>query len=217
MKIMFVKAKSNIDLLPVVEKALPLLGEKIGLITTVQHLHKIKEVKEFLKKNMKKVIMGGQILGCNLKNAERIMNKVDCFLYIGTGRFHPFGALLHTKKRIICADPLTNSVTMIDEKYFEAVEKNRRIAYMKFLHADNIGVIISTKPGQFNLANARSLEKKYKDKNFYYFVCDSINLEELDNFPFIQCWINTACPRIEDDFENSKKPIINLIELPQNI
>jgi len=67
---------------------------------------------------------------------------------------------------------------------------------MKFYSADNIGILVSTKPGQNNLKEAIELKKKLK-KNCYIFVSDMINEAELENFPFIQAWVNTACPRIE--------------------
>ena len=47
MEIMHVYAKSNKDVLPVVSKALQFLGKKVGIVTTIQHLHKMEEVKEF--------------------------------------------------------------------------------------------------------------------------------------------------------------------------
>lgn len=216
MKKLFIPAKSDIDVLPVVEKALPMLGKRVGLITTIQHLHKLILVKEFLEKNRKKALVGGQVLGCNLKNAEGIVDKVDCLLYIGTGRFHPFGALMKTKKPIVCADPLLESVSVLAEKELERIEKRRMAAYVKFIDSENIGIILSKKPGQFNLRAAKFLEKQYKNKKFYYFVCDTLDMNELENFPFIECWVNTACPRIEDDFARSAKPIINLDELPKS-
>ena len=37
---------------------------------------------------------------------------------------------------------------------------------------------------------------------------NTLNIEELENFPDIDCWINTACPRIEG------KNIINMDVVP---
>ena len=42
------------------------------------------------------------------------------------------------------------------------------------------------------------LEKNNKEA--YLFLSDEINFSQLENFNFIQSWINTACPRIVEDF-----------------
>ena len=71
--------------------------------------------------------------------------------------------------------------------------------------------MITTKPGQNNLKKALELKA---DKNIYYFLDDTINFAELENFNFIDCWVNTACPRIAyDDSIKIAKPIINIGEL----
>jgi diphthamide biosynthesis enzyme Dph1/Dph2-like protein len=54
------------------------------------------------------------------------------------------------------------------------------------------------------------LKKKYKDKKFYMFAFDTLQASYLDNFPFIQCWVNTACPRIFEDF---REKMANLEDL----
>ena len=40
---------------------------------------------------------------------------------------------------------------------------------------------------------------KLKDKKSYIFIADTINESEFENFPFIECWVNTACPRFADE------------------
>ena len=34
-------------------------------------------------------------------------------------------------------------------KEINKIKKNQKVSYVKFLHADNVGIIISTKPGQY--------------------------------------------------------------------
>ena len=55
------------------------------------------------------------------------------------------------------------------------------------------------------------LEKKYPDKKFYTFVAETIDYAQLDNFNFIEAWINTACPRIEEDIK-----VLNIEDLHTN-
>ncbi|MEM4266943.1 MAG: diphthamide synthesis protein, partial [Candidatus Nanoarchaeia archaeon] len=83
MKIMFIEAKYNKDIKGILKKVK--IKGKVGLLTTAQHIHQLKEAQKIIKNS----IIGGQILGCNFKNAEKIKNKVDCFLFIGSGDFHP--------------------------------------------------------------------------------------------------------------------------------
>ena len=75
--------------------------KKIGLVTTIQHVHELPRVAELLKgMNIGGVIAeggsrtpyAGQILGCSYGAAR----KTGCgnILFIGTGVFHPTGIAL---------------------------------------------------------------------------------------------------------------------------
>ena len=77
------------------KKDIAQLPKKLGLATTVQFLGNLEEIKQQFKD--KTIFVGketqiyeGQILGCDVSGAEKIKNKIDAFLYIGTGHFHPF-------------------------------------------------------------------------------------------------------------------------------
>lgn len=82
---------------------------------------------------------------------------------------------------------------------------------MKFLKAKKIGILISTKAGQYNLKKAFEIKKKFKDKEYYYFISDEIKLDELEDFNFIDVFINTACPGIF--YDKSNKTILNMEEV----
>jgi diphthamide biosynthesis enzyme Dph1/Dph2-like protein len=123
-----------------------------------------------------------------VKNAEKIKDKVDAFLYIGSGHFHP-GALIDLGKDIY----LQNG---------EKLEfKKRKSMLAKFYASKNIGIIVSLKKGQQHMDWAEELKNRFKDKSFYTFVCDTIDYNQMKNFPFVECWVNTACPRITDDIK----------------
>lgn len=180
------------------------LPNKIGLATTVQFADCLDDIKKQLKN--KKVFFEkakqkypGQILGCDVSSAERIKNKVDAFLYIGTGHFHAI-ALGLLGKDVYLLDPFDGNIKKQDKSIVENYQKRKKGAMLKFLNAKNIGVLISTKRGQnYPIKNIEQLEKKFKDKKFYYFVADQIDINQLENFPFIGAWVNTACPRLEED------------------
>ena len=74
-----------------------------------------------------------------------------------------------------------------------------------------IGIIVSIKPGQEAMKRALALKNKLKNKDSYIFLCNDINTREFENFPAIQSWVNTACPRL--DFDSS---IINIADLEKN-
>jgi len=106
MKTIFIPAKydGKIELNKIELDKMP---DKLGLVTTTQFLDIIKEVKFFLEKNNKEVFIDkekqvneGQLLGCDVGAAEKIQDKVDAYLYIGSGEFHPLAVALKTKKEV---------------------------------------------------------------------------------------------------------------------
>ncbi len=214
MKTLFIEAKYkgsiNID-----ETLIKKLPEKIGLVATVQFADFLSDIKKQLEKNNKKIYIGkgkqkyaGQILGCDISSAEKIKKNVDAFLYIGDGRFHPMNVALKTGKKVFCFNPLNNSFYELKE-YIEKYNKKKKAVLVKFLSSENIGFIVSIKPGQYNTKIIEKLKQKYKNKKYYTFIADNIDVSQLENFKFIQCWVNTACPRIKEDREG----IVNVEDL----
>lgn len=208
MKTFFIKAESKADVFAVAKK-FSFTG-RIGLLTTAQHEHQLKEVSRFLKKS----IIGGTVLGCNVSAAEKIKSKVDAFLFIGSGEFHPLQIALATGKEVFTANPLTNQIGKVSEEEILQRKKRIRGAYLKFLSAKKIGILVSTKPGQNNLPKAEEFKKSLKGKQSFIFLFNTLQFSELENFPGIECWVNTACLRIAyEDFKQIKKPIINLSDI----
>ena len=112
-------------------------------------------------------------------------------------------------KDVYILNPFDGKISRLDKKKIEIYKKRKKGAMIKFLSGKNIGVLVSTKPGQkYPLKQLEFLEKKYKDKKFYFFITDNIDFNQLENFPFIDSWINTACPRLEEDFS-----LVNILEL----
>jgi len=224
MKVLHIEAKYGKPV-QISEKIASELPSSLGLVSSIQFIDSLPLIKKSLNKNkkIKKIIICGQVLGCDVKNAGKV--KVDAFLYIGDGKFHPLAVALGTGKPVFMFNPLNNSFKKIEKKDVENYKKRRKGALTKFLHAENIGILVSTKPGQYydikklkstenkfsevNLISSNKLlEKKYKDKKFYTFVCETVDYKQLENFPFIEAWVNTACPRIEEDIS-----VVNVGEL----
>ena len=84
-----------------------------------------------------------------------------------------------------------------------------------FINAQTIGIFVTIKPGQQYLNSAKELKQQLENQNkkAYIFIDDSLNINEFENFTFIDAWVNTACPRIgTDDILNTEKPLINIRE-----
>jgi len=213
MKMLFLEAKyeGKINLSKLDSSKLP---SKIGLISTVQFIDYLDSIKDKLKD--KKIVVGkgkqkykGQILGCDASSAKVIKDKVDAFLYIGTGKFHPLIVGVRTLKPVFTLNPISGEFKKIEKKEIEKYQKKKKGALLKFFSSKEIGVLVSTKKGQYHdIKELEFLEKKYPDKNFYVFVAETIDYNQLENFNFIEAWVNTACPRIEEDIK-----IVNILDI----
>jgi len=196
------------------------LPKKVGLVGTAQFVHQLPAIKEQLEKNGISVFLEkgfqpqkGQLLGCDVSSASKIKDKVDGFLYIGDGQFHPLG-LGSMNKNVFCYNPYIKKFYKLDLKQVELLEKRKKGALISFLSADRIGILVSLKEGQHNLRKALTLKEKLekKEKKAYILVFDTLNFNDMENFPFVQCFVNTACPRIMDDYDKFQKPVINFAE-----
>ena len=118
---------------------------------------------------------------------------------------------MKTSKDVFSFNPLNNHFSKIKKDEINNHKKTLRIKKIRFLSAENIGILVSTKPGQNKLKKALQIKNKLekKHKKCYIFCFETLNLNELENFPFIEFWLNTACPRIEDD----SKIILNFEEI----
>ena len=179
-----VRKEAELDL-----KLLDKVKGKIGLVCTVQYCHLIKEVKKYLGK---RGVVGGQVLGCDVNVADM---SCDAIILLSDGDFHALEIARKTKKHVYVFNEA--GLRKLDEKQVELLEKKRWARISKAQRAKTFGFIVSIKPGQNRL---KEVERTVKDrKDCYVFVCDTVNYQELLNFPFIDCWVNTACPRITDD------------------
>ncbi|HZY94039.1 MAG TPA: diphthamide biosynthesis enzyme Dph2 [Candidatus Bathyarchaeia archaeon] len=222
--VLYIPAKSNHDVMPVVRQALSLLqGQKVGLATPVQHLHVIPEVTKTLVNAGFQVQVPargpwaheqGQVLGCDYFGLKRIEPEVDSFLIIGS-YFHALGAALAVEKPTIHADPYDGRVQSLEQdrrkiirQRFAMVEKARK--------ADSFGILVSTKPGQCNPALAISIQRELEEtgRKAVLLYTDEILPEKLLDFTDIEVFVDTACPRLAlDDPERFPKSILTRDEI----
>jgi 2-(3-amino-3-carboxypropyl)histidine synthase len=203
----YVEARATVAVAEVLEKAVPLLNKygKIGLATTVQHVQTLDEARDVLVRVGKTVVIGdagrvnysGQVIGCDYSNVKSVANEVDAFLFVGGGRFHALGIALNTSKPTIIADPYQNRAFSINEEA-QKVLKQRYACIEEAGHAKTFGVLIGLKLGQHRLDEALKI-KETAEKNgkaAFLFAVREVSPEVLMEFPSVDAYVNTACPRI---------------------
>ncbi len=196
----------------------------IGIVTTIQHVHQLDDIKSFYESSGKNVFIGkpygfakmrGQILGCDVGSASTIDRKVDAFVYFGGGMFHPLGALLHTTKPFLVVEPFANKIEFIDDlrKTYSKRSKGR---VLSSINAKRFGIMVSTKNGQQNMALGKLLKQKVESKGLdaQILVANTFDFESLSNMLEFDAFVNTACPRIAiDDNDRLPKPLLSANEL----
>jgi 2-(3-amino-3-carboxypropyl)histidine synthase len=196
----------------VLRLALPLLqGDRVGLVTTSQHLHLLdRMVASLAEQGIRAVVAGGtgrarypgQVLGCSFSGARE--TGAGEILYVGTGLFHPEGIQLATGARVIALDPYLGTATEVSAERL----KRRRFALIeKARGAERIGILVSTKSGQERLALARRLAG-LSGKAILVLLCE-VSPDALLSLGF-DCYVNTACPRLAyDDQVRFPAPVLS--------
>ena len=191
MKTLFIpaKVKTNINK----EKILALLQKlpkNIAIAYSIQYKDIALEIKSLMPSNVTQIT---QVLGCSNPSFPKTTQAV---LLIGSGRFHALSLAEETKLPIYILE--RDKLSEISKKDIESFQKKKKAAYLKFLHADSVGILVSIKPGQENLKRSIELKNKIKDKKSYLFISNNVNTSEFENFP-VGAWVNTACPRLDMD------------------
>jgi 2-(3-amino-3-carboxypropyl)histidine synthase len=190
---------------------------RVSIVTTIQFVHCLDGVKKFLESKGKQVCLGlpgksknkGQVLGCDYSSAESLKEEADCFLFIGSGRFHPLGLQERVGKPVLFLDLEKNNLTnFFHEK--TRMETLRMMRVQKAGESGKFGVVVSTKPGQVNIKTAENIRERLesKGKKAYILVADQLTPEKLIGLK-IGVLVNTACPRIREDFQQFGKVILD--------
>ncbi len=221
---LYVEARVTLPVDSAVAFAIPLLTSysRIGLATTVQHVQTMDPVRELLVRAGKTVVVGdagkllypGQVIGCDFSNVKSVAADVDAFLFIGGGKFHALGVALATSKPTIVADPYEGTAYSINPET-EKILKQRYASINEASKAKNIGILISLKPGQNRLEDALTLKASAEKagKSVSLIAAKEIVPDLLLEFPTIDAYVNTACPRISmDDASKFKKPVLTMQE-----
>ena len=188
--------------------------KKVIIVTTIQYSDKIKKMKEIAKSLGLTPLTSkgywareeGQILGCDVKAA--LIEEGEVVVFIGTGYFHSL-AFYGINKPVFSLDITSGKIKELT-KEFEKIEKIRKGMIAKAYESKRFAILVSTKIGQYRMAWAkaikRELEKRGKEAIIVVEDTFSNSIENLD----VEVYVNTACPRIFDDYERLSRPILNV-------
>ncbi|WP_414470088.1 diphthamide biosynthesis enzyme Dph2 [Methanobacterium sp. ACI-7] len=220
--VLFIEAYSKINVMDAVREGLKELKsyKKIGIVTTIQHLDVLDDIKGLLIQNDKEVLTkegkgtrDGQVLGCNFSAIKDI--DADAFLYVGSGNFHALGIKLFTEKPVFIADPYMGEVRDIDE-FTDRILRIRFAKITRAKEAQKFGIIVSSKKGQFKLEIAKNLRRIINDagKEAFIIMMNNISPDLLLPYMKLDAFVVTACPRVAiDDANMYKKPLLTPKEL----
>jgi 2-(3-amino-3-carboxypropyl)histidine synthase len=225
----YIEYRIPTDPIPVLEKNWEKLASfrRFGLVTSLQFLDTLEPVKKYLESKGKCVVISkerkgdhhlypGQLLGCDASVALEIADSVDCFLHIGSGKFHPLAVSLKQAKPVLMVDlerrelvDLT-AITML-------LTKQRYAAIAIAKDAKTWGILITTKLGQSSVGLAEQLKEKLEKagRTAHLLAMDEITPDKLLGIP-LDAYVSTACPRLAvEDRTQYKKPFLNPDELSE--
>jgi 2-(3-amino-3-carboxypropyl)histidine synthase len=215
--VMYEEYRMDFDPVPLLRNNLPELRkyEKVCLATTVQFLDSLAKARKFLEKRGKKIYVSGsgQLLGCDTLGAEALDGVVDCFLFLGSGTFHPLGLAVKVEKPVLMLNFETGDLINLETE--QAVYKRIRAAHIeKARDCTSFGIIVSTKPGQLKVKTAERVKKLLESagKKAWILAMNEISPEKLLGLK-LDCLVDCACPRITEDFKSYRKPVL----LPEDV
>ena len=198
----------------IIDEIKKLQKNKINIVTTINFLEEIPRIKEELKKNNIEIletqdtshIQKNHVLGCD---SSTITNSKNPVVFVGDGDFHPnnLGFTLQ-KTKVFVINPIQRKTKKLEINDLFIKQRYATIARAK--KCNSFGIFVSSKHGQFRLRLAKHIKNKLVEqgKKAYIIGCDYVSEDYVEGIK-IDCYVNTACPRIAyDDFRSFKKPII---------
>ncbi len=200
------------DLMSVLENEYDKIEEdRLGLVGVTQYMDRADRAREFLESKGFEVVEGktglrttepGQVLGCDAGAAHNISHKVDAFVFLGSGHFHP-SQVSETGKDVYVVDPYERHIWV---EPANSLDDEMRAEYARVLkHKDKQrwGIITSSKKGQNYLRAVEIAKEKLEEhgKDVYVFVEDRIFEADYKGYG-IDIYVNCACPRMTKDWQD---------------
>lgn len=185
--------------------------ETLGLVGVTQYMDRAEEAREFLEDKGYEVVEGktglrttekGQVLGCDAGAAHNIAEKVDAFVFLGSGHFHP-SQVSETGKKVYVVDPYEKHIWIEPPNSLDDELQAEHARVIKHKDKEKWGIVTSSKKGQ-NYRQAVKIAKEKLEKHgkdVYVFVEDRIFEPDYKGYG-IDIYVNCACPRMTKDWQD---------------
>lgn len=178
--------------------------KKIALLYSNQFVNVADKIIDFIDKE---IVFKMQVLGCS---NPKFPDDTEAIIIIGQGKFHTVSIAYESKLPTYVLEG--EKIWQVSTEEIDKMAKKEKGMLLKYLHSNIVGILVTTKPGQLRIEKAIEYHKKLKNKKSYLFVANDININEFENFG-INCWVNTACPRMD----LTEGDIINLDKIPKEL
>jgi 2-(3-amino-3-carboxypropyl)histidine synthase len=190
---------------------------RLGLVASVQHLDLLGPLDAALRelgyaptfgRGDRRLAYAGQALGCNYTGAEEVAGRVDAFLFVGTGRFHPLGLAFAVDRPVWAVDPLRGEVEPPIDR--AGLVRRRQLLVASVRDAPRWGIVVSTFVGQNRSPTALALQARARAHGRSAEILLAQRLDPSDLLGRdVDAFVSTACPRIAlDDSANYPKPVL---------
>jgi 2-(3-amino-3-carboxypropyl)histidine synthase len=202
------------------------LPSPLGLVASVQHMDLVPRFELAARKRGIEFVMGQgdrrlaypvQALGCNYTSAEQVADRVQGFVFLGTGQFHPRGLAFAIDRPVWALDPLTGQLDPPIDR--TKLVRDRLLLIAQCRDARRWGVLVSTFAGQNRSPTALALIRRARARGL---DAEALVFGRLDPSDLVgrdfDAYVNTACPRIAlDDASLYPRPVLTPPEFLQAI
>lgn len=162
-----------------------------------------------------KPLSPGEVLGCT----SPVITGAENVVYIGDGRFHLESAMIRNPNlNFFKYCPFTRKLSR--EFYdFDKMKTGRMEQIRKAYAGKTFGVILGSLGRQGNKQIFSNVQQKLVKMGYkvYRIVLDEINERLLDNFDFVDAFVQVSCPRLSIDWGVCyRKPLLSPFELFYN-
>ncbi|KAF7676612.1 2-(3-amino-3-carboxypropyl)histidine synthase subunit 1 [Astathelohania contejeani] len=196
------------------------ITKKVALLGTIQFNRCINEIKKRIfewnpnaissRLPQIKPLSPGEVLGCTSPVVD------DTVVYIADGRFHLESIMIQNPNvKFYKYCPFSKKMTLEEYDYNNLIQE-REYEIEKAMKCQIFGVILSTLGRQGNPEIVKNVTEylKKENKSVFLFHMNEISERSLDQFDFIEAWVQVSCPRLSTDWgANYRKPILNSSEI----
>lgn len=215
----FVEIAINVaNLIETIRLTIEDLASSIALVGTVQFTHCLAQVKTELEQAGYTAVtvpqarprVRGELLGCTSPPIP-----ADVILSVADGRFHLEAAMIQNPMaKFYRYDPYQNKL-FNDTFDMDALVSSRTSSVEAIKAASHVGIILGTLGRQGSLSLLSRLESLIQEhsKSFSTFLMSEVTNEVLEQYPRVDVWIQTSCPRLSMDWGNTySKPLLSPYE-----